>query len=1019
MINQEMQKSWEQQLVLIKNFTGASIVFFVQLNDTITTIVASTDSNHTTFRSGVNLPNNVGVIERVKESKSTIVINKDSISTLAQESLEIKTGYSSIIGYPVFHTQNNIWGIIVAMDKNGLSFTKAHLSMISTFEKTISDQINLLQIKGAKQRLISKSQGIKPSAVDYLLESINGVPWRLDLITNEFIYLGSQSERITGYTHNDWPTLQEWSNTIHPEDREWAVNYCGNQTTKGKDHFFEYRLIKKDGSMIWVRDVVKLVVDDNDNPIELSGFIIDITELKEKEKKVSLLNDRLKYILSSTNTILNIVDGQGNIVFHSHKDVKAIDKKCYEHFRGRKSKCEECPRRKPVKSKTTFYYKPLEDTEKTMQITAFPFKGDNGELFMAEVRVDISERVAAEKEIADLKDQLEFSMNAGHIAFLEYDLKEESIKTNTFFEKVTGYKFNNRKINLTWILSRIHSEEIENIQSTFLQNIANSREKIDFEFRFLDAANKYIWLRFSGKVVKFDKDSNPLLVSGIINDISAYKSLLGDLTIERNKSLSASKAKSLFLANMSHEIRTPMNAIIGFSELLSKHIEKPPLNGYLNSIKSSGKILLALINDLLDLEKIEAGKMLLSKEFVDFGRIIQEIEQTFLMVSSEKNVIIRISKPATFPTSINIDSLKIKQILLNLVNNALKFTKEGNVTIQYSFKFDNNSDKGALLFSVIDTGIGISEEKQTTIFEPFIQDKNPNKKEHQGTGLGLSIVQKLIHMMDGTISLVSSENKGSNFSILIPNVQSSKQSYAEQNEEVYNSPRFNKELVLLADDIESNLDILKAFCSDLNLTYELARNGIEVIEKAKSKLPKMIFMDLRMPVLDGYKAIEKIRSNEKLKQIPVIAISASSQSYEVEDIYKAGFNGFIEKPIIVSKLNKELSKYLITNPYNKQEPLRKYIPNEKSSFSENERQELQKKFDQKIIPVWKGLKEILSSEKLNLFSENLKEITQKVKWIELEEYIKQLNIAIQSFDYESIQKLLIKFKNYTNQIKDI
>ena len=228
---------------------------------------------------------------------------------------------------------------------------------------------------------------------------------------------------------------------------------------------------------------------------------------------------------------------------------------------------------------------------------------------------------------------------------------------------------------------------------------------------------------------------------------------------------------TIFLSNISHEIRTPMNAIIGFSDLLSKFIQTPPLNSYLDSIKSSGKMLLSLINDLLDVSKIEAGKMQLKAEDVNLADLIKEIVQSFELIVRNKSITLNTIEPQTFPTFIKVDSLRVRQIILNLVNNAVKFTHKGGVTIAYSFQSYTESNLGSLTITVTDTGIGINKEKQKFIFDSFFQDETLDTKKYEGTGLGLSIINKLVGIMNGKISLNSKVGEGSSFSVFLPSIQ--------------------------------------------------------------------------------------------------------------------------------------------------------------------------------------------------------------------------------------------------------
>ncbi len=678
------------------------------------------------------------------------------------------------------------------------------------------------------------------------------------------IYIGEQGERILGYGIKDWPTMKDWSNAILPKDRDKVINYCFNMSLHGDDHTLEYRIVKKNGDIIWIKDIVKIIKDKRGNTKELFGVMINITRSKQSEQNLTALNSQLKYILNATNTVLSIVDNNCKIIFHSHNDTSLFTGKCYEHFANRKSECDNCPRLKQEKTKRTYIDK-IKD--KTFKVTAFPIEVDTNNWNVAEIRIDISDRISQENEIITLKEMLEFSMDAANIGFFDYTIAKQRFTTNTVFKNITGYDLDDNNIDLDWVISRFHPDDIITVKKALTKE---PKHKIDFECRVLNSKNEYIWINYAGQIADFDYNNKPTKISGVIKDVTATKDLLYDLMLERNRSLRASAAKSTFLANMSHEIRTPMNAIIGFTELLSKHIIEQPFNGYLKAIKSSGKVLLDLINDLLDFEKIEAGKMIINKENTDFKLLVNEIKQTFYLLAKEKQIEILINGSDYFPKSIQIDALKLRQILLNLVNNALKFTDKGNVTIEYGFSIHETSRVGILSFSVSDTGIGVPNDKRKKIFEPFVQEKNANDKRYHGTGLGLSIVQNLVHMMGGSISLASKLGKGSRFSIAIPNIESSaiiaNKLEVDVNQDI--NFLFNNEQILIADSIKSNREILVEIFKNLGFKCHIATNGYEVIKKITDEI-EMVIMNLDIEEKYSYETINNIRKNKPLSSLPV------------------------------------------------------------------------------------------------------------------------------------------------------
>ncbi len=726
---------------------------------------------------------------------------------------------------------------------------------------------------------------------------------------------------------------------------------------------------------------------------------------------IRILNDKLLEILSATNTILSINDENGNVIFHSHNDISTINKKCFEYYHGSTENCVRCPRSSEDKKKTSFLY---EEQGRTIRVVALPYEVAPSVWHVAEVRVDVSDFIARQSEIDELKDRFDFSMNAVNIAYFEYYLTNRLVRSNHIFENITGFNCNNQIIDLSWFKSRIHNNDLQQVVEAY-QNAKVSEDKnIKVEGRVLNGNNQYMWVRFSGllhmdgeKVVK---------VSGVLMDISDTKDLMLALLNERNKSLKASEAKSMFLANMSHEIRTPMNAIIGFSELLSKKIKDESLKGFLNSIRSSGNVLLDLINDLLDMEKIEAGKMNIRKQNTRFKVLLKDIEQTFSLKFREKNLAFSVQTNEDFPQVIFVDSLKIKQVLLNLINNAFKFTNEGQVSVLCSFIFDDTGQKGSLIISVEDTGIGIRKEKQELIFEPFIQNRESNQKEYQGTGLGLAIVQKLVQKMGGEITLESKPGVGSKFIILIHDIEAKNDVNAEIEQELQSEVRFSKEKLMVIDSVETNREVLSAMCANLNLVCQTHAGGEGLANEIANFDPQVIIMDIRKEKKNQFETLKSIRNIHPINKIPVIAISSSSNPTELELAYSKGYDGFMSKPIPEQKLITELSKFIKPIDHSAEKD-KHHVIDQTISLSEDDIQKIRPYFNDEFLALWNGLKDLLSSKKLKVFVAELNHITKEVEWDELQNFVGEMETAIKSFDFELIQKLIKRFQVFVDVIK--
>ncbi|MCP4156332.1 MAG: response regulator, partial [bacterium] len=377
------------------------------------------------------------------------------------------------------------------------------------------------------------------------------------------------------------------------------------------------------------------------------------------------------------------------------------------------------------------------------------------------------------------------------------------------------------------------------------------------------------------------------------------------------------KSKSEFLANMSHEIRTPLNSILGFSELLEELTAGEQQKEYLKSIRSGGETLLGLFNDILDLSKIESGKIELNNRPIDVSAICREIKTIFLDKTNWKGLDFILEIDSMPPAMLVLDEIRLRQILFNLVGNAIKFTHTGHIKL--SVRLDSLHEGTVkpspvdLTFSVEDTGIGIPGHQQETIFESFRQGDGLDTKKYGGPGLGLAITTRLVQIMGGHITLSSSEGAGSTFTVVLHNVATADTDIEHVDSRITppgGKVVFDKALLLIADDIEDNVLLLIDILKPYNLDVIKARNGREAVELALKFRPDLIVMDMRMPEMDGYEATRIIKQNALLKETPVVALTASVLKRAEVNCKLAGCSGFLKKPVAMEDIIRELQRFL-------------------------------------------------------------------------------------------------------------
>lgn len=531
----------------------------------------------------------------------------------------------------------------------------------------------------------------------------------------------------------------------------------------------------------------------------------------------------------------------------------------------------------------------------------------------------IRRKSISDAALEDTEGRLVLAIEATTDGIYDWNLKTNKVYFSESYWRILGHDdIKGGQKSIDDFKNIVFEEDQESVFNAVEEYLAGSRSEFDITFRMKTKSGKLIWIQSKGKAL-YDRKGDPYRLVGSVADISLQKAVETQLLRSKEHAEEANRAKSDFLAHMSHEIRTPLTSIIGIGELLKRRLDKnsdEKTGKLLETLNKSATTLRDLINNILDFSKIEAGEITLDYESMSVHDVIEPIVSILGVKAGEKSIDLKINNDIAKDEIFNLEPLRLKQILLNLISNAIKYTDEGSVEVTISQTEIEGLD--FLSFKVEDTGIGIPENKLEIIFDSFKQLDSKDNRKNMGTGLGLSISSKLASLMKGYIHVESKPGVGSTFELFVPAEKIHKDTAVKKQadralqtlkSELSKAPSIK---ILICEDYEGNIVYLETLLDELGYDFVIAKNGKEGLDEWKEKAFDVVLMDVQMPVMDGFqttKAIRNLEEEEKIdddKKSFIVGMTAHALVADEDKCISVGMNDYISKPIDEKRLIKIL-----------------------------------------------------------------------------------------------------------------
>ncbi len=754
-----------------------------------------------------------------------------------------------------------------------------------------------------------------------LIESVQDIIYKTSL-EGYFTFVSPVVEKMLGYTQAEF-LGEHFTRFIAPDYRSWLVDfYLVMLEERPESTYLEFPVVAKDGRHVWIGQTLRLI-SGKDLTFELVAVARDISDRKQAEEALKTTQQRLSTLITNLQSGVLVEDEHGRVLLTNQlfcdifkipgSPCDLIGADCAEARQRLKGLFAQ-PDAFVNRMNTLLQNRQASVGEeismadgRLMELDYIPvFLGDRymGHLWRFS---DVTEKNKAREVIRRSEEKYRGIMNNMELGLLEVDNDQTILRAYERFCNMLGYS-EDELVGQNALELFAPAEFVDIVQRQQQQRQQGSASS--YELQMIRKDGSRIWVLVSGVPI-IDEKSAMVGSMGLHYDLTERKQLEEELALAKQIADDARQAEKQFLANMSHEIRTPLNAIIGMSHLLFDTRPTRQQLEYIDILKTSADFLHSLISNLLDMTKIEAGRVEMHPRAFDLTGLLRATQKVFEMKLEGRPIAVDVMIDARITGDYIGDDVMLNQILMNLVGNAEKFTEEGS--IQLSARVQRKvEDYVWIEFVVTDTGIGIPEEKLDLVFQKFKQ-VNSHGHKHKGTGLGLAIAKELVELQGGTISVKRRIRQGSQFTFSLPFESASATTNLQHPTDDRPAPTQKLPLchVLVVEDNLMNQKYIGNLLTKWDTTYTLASDGMQAVEQAKRQRFDVILMDLQMPVMDGYEATVAIRKTHNPNQgVPFIALTASAMLDYKNTALEAGMNDFITKPFEPGQLFALLRQYV-------------------------------------------------------------------------------------------------------------